>query len=125
MTIDYGSDTSCTDELRPGRVVRGPELVAEACYRRISTRRGEIIDDPDYGIDLSDLVQKGLTPGMLAMVPTVVKAQLAKDPRVSAVSVRARVVGAGLVVEIEGECGAGPFALAVTADKLTVEMMRP
>ena len=39
---DFGFDTSCTTALRTGRFSSGPRLVAEACFRRLSTLRGTL-----------------------------------------------------------------------------------
>lgn len=126
MTTDYGRDTSCTDDLRPGRIATGATLVAEACYRRLTTPRGRLIDDPHYGLDVRALLQRGMTPAVIASIPGQVRAELLKDPRVRSMSVRvSRPSDTELVIDLDGATAAGPFRLVLSVGALTVELLRP
>lgn len=128
--IDYGADTSCTDELHAGRVVAGVELVAEAIYRRLITPRGRLIDDPSYGLDVRALLGQALTDRGLSAIPGIIRGEVKKDPRVDICTVRATRTTEGLAsvslrLEINFTTALGPFALVLLVSDLTVERLRP
>ncbi len=98
----YGTDVYCWDRLRTGRLVRGPELVAQAIYRRLTTPRGTLRDGDDgqvYGLDVSDFVGRVGAKDAVAMIPAVIRAEVIKDDRVENVAVTSTAVTdkAGLV----------------------------
>lgn len=124
MTVNYGHDTSCTDDLYPGRVVSGAALLAEAAYRRITTPRGRLLDDPSYGLDVRAFMHRGMTPKEIARIPGIIEAEVAKDERVAAVSCAASFVDGRLRLSIGGRGARGPFALVVATDGVTVELLR-
>ncbi len=87
----YGSDTWCTDSLVTGRLVSGRTLVAQALYRRLITPRGMLADDDTYGLDLAGYVGAVGTTVALAALPSLVRAELLKDDRVSDVAVTSAI----------------------------------
>lgn len=129
-TVDFGADTSCTDELRPGRVVAGVDLVSDAIYRRLTTPRGRLIDDPDYGLDVRAFLGSALTPRELAGIPGTIRGEIKKDPRVDVCAVRVTRETAGLGTEmlrIEITCttAIGPFTSVLLVGEQSVERLRP
>jgi hypothetical protein len=128
---DYGTDTSCTDSLRTGRLVSGARLVAEACYRRLSTPRGTLIggeDEEDYGLDLADKIGSIATKADVAALPGQIEAELLKDDRLESVEVDVTATwgtsgAVSLVVVVAGQTGAGPFKLTLGVSQVSVDIL--
>lgn len=82
----WGRDLSCVDDITADCAEVDPlssEAIAQACWRRITTVRGSLPDDLDYGIFLEDELSKGFTPTTLRMLLGRVKGELLKDDRVT------------------------------------------
>ncbi|MCL2777714.1 MAG: DUF2634 domain-containing protein [Polyangiaceae bacterium] len=129
--IDFGRDTSCTTSLRTGRFVSGVRLVAEAAYRRLTTRRGLLRggeEEANYGIDLCDLIGSVKTKTDEASLPGRIKAELTKDERIDSVDVSVEsttVAGAtSFEIAVYAKTGAGPFTLTLRVSAVTVELLR-
>jgi hypothetical protein len=123
MKALWGVDLSCTDDLEEGlREVWGLELLAQAAYRRLTTRR---IEEEDYGIDVRDWLSEGVTTDLLALIPGMVSAELGKDPRFGTVTTVPKFdkAQALLTLDITIRTAAGPLDLALTIDKVTVKMI--
>lgn len=93
--MSYGTDSYCYDRLVTGQLVSGPELVAQAIYRRLTTARGTLRDGDDglvYGIDLQDFVGRMATESAVVVLPDIVRAEVLKDDRVERVEVLATPV---------------------------------
>jgi hypothetical protein len=114
------------------RLCWGEENLQNAAIRRLNADEAclaYIGDDPNYGYNLVKQLNKSFDrtqPGALAAVGSQVRAELEKDERLN--SVTARVVSgqdndaqAGLLVFVEGESSAGPFALVAGVGEMTVE----
>jgi len=100
MSTGYGLDTWCLDSLSPGRYARGATLVAQALYRRLITPRGTLRggdEEAAYGFDVSGYCGAVGYPVALAAFPSLVRAELLEDDRVSEVTVQA--------TQLEGEGG--------------------
>ena len=100
--MPYGMDLSCTDSVEVSRYVAGVELVGQALYRRLITPRGTLPGGDEaqaYGIDLPGLIGSIPTESLLASLPSRIKNECLKDPRVQSVSVLIEVSGT-LLVEI-------------------------
>jgi len=131
-TLDFGRDTYCVDELKPGRYATGVQLVAQRCYHRLITPArllgvigGE--EEADFGLDLAGFVGSTESRDLPYALPVVVKNELEKDPTVDSVQVVAtRTEGAGRVswaLTISVTSGAGPFDLLVAVDDVTTELL--
>jgi phage baseplate assembly protein W len=129
IATPYGRDTYCTNRLRPGRVVEGVELVGQAIYRRLTTRRGTLLDDPNYGIHLLELLGSSVSEDMRASYPGRIRNECAKEPRVDSVTVTIteNLEGAGLtwtvdldVLTTEGDT----FDLVLSVSDVTVDLLQ-
>lgn len=83
--LGYGSDLSCVDDLTSDMAeVAGAstQAVAEAIYRRLTTPHGSVPDDPDYGLDLLEFLNRGLTRRSLFEIPGFIRGELDKDDRI-------------------------------------------
>ena len=130
MSVDYGRDVSCTTSLKTGRFATGVRLVAEACYRRLTTPRGMLRggeEEASYGYDLSELIGATNAKTVIASLPGRIRSELLKDQRIELVEVDVLTAkdGPGLTLEITIRCetGAGPFSLQLLASAVTVELL--
>lgn len=132
MSVDLGRDTSCTDGLRVGVIVTGARLVAEAIYRRLTTRRGQLRggkDEANYGINLPDYVGGRDSRVVEASLPAVVKAEVVKDQRIDessvVVTVTRSTLGLGVAydVHVHADTGDGPFDLVLAVSDVTAEIV--
>lgn len=128
---DYGIDTSCWDDLYPGRTVTGARLIAEAVYRRLTTARGQLPGDPNYGIDVTELMHDGATAAELATLRGRIAAEISKDDRIipESLSVKLDLAGAGvarmLTIRIRGlSVQNDVFELVLGVDGVTVDLLK-
>ena len=100
-TIDQATDTYCLTELIPGRMVTGLELVAQRSIRRLRTPAGKLRgneEEADFGRDLCAYIGSTDASIVDAMLPSVVRNELKKDPAIEEVAVEAsRTESAGEV----------------------------
>lgn len=130
-----GLDTSCTDSLRAGRLVRTfRTLVAEACYRRLITPRGTLRggeQEANYGLDLAGLVGSVVPSGgaaLIASLPGQIKLELVKDERVNDVataitSTTNGAKGLSLALTLRITTDEGAVSLLLAADTVTVALL--
>lgn len=111
----FGTDLSCTDDLTsdmaeiPGNSTL---VVAQSNYRRLTTPRGSLIDDPNYGIDINSFLGSGLTDTLLQQIPGQVAAELKKDDRNETVEVSFRQTGSvSFDLDVKGTTADGPYTL--------------
>lgn len=125
MTIDAGSDISCVDDLADdGRSVSGTTVIAQAVARRWSTPRGRLIDDPNYGFDLTGYLNDDMSPKDLASLQAGAEAEALKDERVSKCTTSAELDANGLLT-ITGllESSEGPFTLVVAVSSTSLDLL--
>lgn len=130
-TSTFGRDVSCTDSLRTGRFATGLRLVAEACYRRLTTPRGMLRgseEEQNYGLNLMSLVGSVKAQSDTVSLPGRIRAELEKDERIETVAVDILVTKSGpatsLTITIDVVTGEGPFSLTLLASEVTVELLR-
>jgi hypothetical protein len=126
MTIDFGSDLACSDDLDPGMGEASGILgVKQACYRRLITQRGQLLGDPSYGLDVRDFLSAEVTATALAQIPGTVDAELLKDERVASSSTvatwDARTSRLRLAITIE--TAAGPFTMTLAVDNVAAVLL--
>lgn len=118
----FGTDLAGTDDLTETmREVSGNTTLVQAIYRRLTTPRGALLDDPDYGLDLRTLLSRGMTPEDLAGLPDVIAAEIRKEQRIEAceVQVQSRADGA-IEIAVRAEVAEGPFNLTITVTEAAV-----
>lgn len=130
MATDFGRDISCTTGMRTGRFAVGNRLVAEACYRRLTTPRGSLRGgeaEKNYGLDLTELIGSVSTAFEAAALPGRIAAELKKDERVRTVQTTVTPTQNGPGVEfdiaIEVTTALGPFTLKLSVDEVSVDLL--
>lgn len=104
----------------PSYMASGQLVVAEAVLRRWTTTQGELIDDPDYGENVNDLVGCDLSPSDIAYKQQKLSAEAQKDERVLAASVTLTLLATGaLIVSGTIQTALGPFKLVLSVSSVT------
>jgi hypothetical protein len=97
---DYGEDFSCASDLATTLgTASGRTVVVEAIARRLTTPRGRLLGDEDYGFDLTDYANDDVSPADIAWIGSQVEAECLKDERVSLANTTA-VLGAGDILTV-------------------------
>lgn len=121
----FGSGWSCVDDLTmPAVMVTGNRIVAEAIARRLTTPRGGLIDDPNYGYDLTDFLNDDLSPTDVARIAAGVQAECVKDERVSSAVATVTLTAGVMVVTIALTTANGPFTLVLSITDVTVSILK-
>jgi phage baseplate assembly protein W len=94
---DYGTDLDFADDLDSlGRNVEGFELLGQALWRRLRTPQGQLIDDPDYGLDIAGMLSQPIAQAEQLTLPSRIRGEVLKDPRVESVAVTLTELGIGI-----------------------------
>lgn len=122
---DFGTDLSCVTDLSEDcRPVSGQLLVCQAIARRLSTPRGRLIDDPNYGYDLTDSLNDDMGPADIAEIQAGATAECLKDERVLSATVTVTLPSTGeLTIVINLDLGEGPFDLTLAVKDTAVEII--
>lgn len=123
---DLGVDISCVDDLSPSMAeVTGRTLLAQAIARRYMTPRGRLIDDLNYGFDLTQFVNDDLSLADIARIQAGAQAEAEKDERVESASVTINVSAVGLmVVTVVMVDSNGPFTLVLSVNSVSVQLLK-
>lgn len=124
---DLGTDIALTDDLSPvWGIVSGKTNLAMALYRRLTTTRGGLFYDSDYGYNLTDLLNADLSTSDISNARGAIIAECLKDERVQSVAVTMAFNPStqSLDLDIEVETAIGPFDLILRATQTTVEILR-
>lgn len=123
---DFGSCWSCvTDLTMPATQATGFRVVAEAIARRWQTPRGGLIDDPNYGFDVSDFINADMSKTDIARLAQLAGSEAEKDERVLSCKVTVTLTGGVLIVTGAVETALGPFQLVVSVSQVTVTLLAP
>jgi phage baseplate assembly protein W len=126
-TTDFGTDVDCRSgvPLRWGLISGRPNVV-NALIRRYRTVRGTLPNDPEYGFDLRDLVNAGLTTARLSQARSGIVAQALLEPRirdVTDVTFAPNLATNSLIISMTLEDALGPFPLVLSIDRVTVAIL--
>lgn len=128
--LGFGRDISCTTSLRHGAFASGVRLVAQACYRRLTTPRGTLRggeDEQHYGIDITELVGSATSAAEVAALQGRIRAELEKDERIESVNVSVTSSSRGpattYTITVQAFTSEGPFTLTLAASDVTVELL--
>jgi hypothetical protein len=126
MSTDYGTDLDCTSDINPALVlVSGRKCLGQALYRRLISTRGCLLDDPNYGTDVTQFILDDIAPDDVIRVAHAIDAEMIKDPRVVASSTVGEFRPAGdLQMTVTITDGAGPFALVLGVSAVTVTILQ-
>lgn len=87
--LGFGTDLSCTDDLQDDfGEVEGALVVLQSIYRELITPPGgpqvpgSLPDDTEYGLGLSQYVQREMTPAQLLRLSHEIEAHILQDDRV-------------------------------------------
>jgi hypothetical protein len=83
--LGYGLDLSCVSDVTPELAEVDPFSpvgIAEAVIRRLTTPRGGLVDDPDYGLDLRGYCNRGTTLDELRDLAGQCRSEVTKDDRI-------------------------------------------
>lgn len=121
-----GVDLMAGDDLDANhRLVSGTQLLALDLYRRITTPRGRLIDDADYGIDVRSMLQKPMTVAEEATVPSRIRAEIVKDERVAAADVTVTRTDVNKwQIQILGRAGEAPFELVLDVTQASAVLLQ-
>jgi phage baseplate assembly protein W len=126
-TSPYGWDKSCIDDLDPAMIEVGGNLIlAQACARRLSTPRGQLIDDRNYGYDLKQWLGQDVDPAQIAQIRSGIASELLKDERVLAVTAVAVFVASTEILTVSAviQGATGPFTLVLSVGAVTVQILQ-
>jgi phage baseplate assembly protein W len=125
-TDPLGSDVSCFPDLEgTGSLISGKLVLAQALARRLTTARGSLFYDKNYGTDLRMYLNEGLTNEAIWRVKASVESECLKDERVARASadVSFSLETETLHVLIEIDTNGGPFALTLSITALTIDLL--
>jgi len=81
----YGRDLWCDGDLDPLMPdVEGEVMAKQAILRRLDTPRGALLDDPDYGTALEDMIGEEIDAAERPRIPARIVAEVVKDELVAA-----------------------------------------
>lgn len=122
VDTDFGVDLAGVLDVGSTLVVTsGRRALAEAIVRRLTTPRGSLFYDFDYGFDLRQFLSAPAPqPGFLEMQ---VRTEVEKEERVESVEVETSFNSETLTVRLTVTDGGGPFKLTIAVSALTVEYL--
>jgi phage baseplate assembly protein W len=126
MTVDFGTDVSCSPDLDPLLEARsGVRVLAEALVRRLQTPRGSLFYAPSYGYDLKAVLLSRIDRAALARIRASIMAELRHDERVDDLEVALSFDAANeaLSVRISVATAAGPFALTLAVTSVSLDIL--
>lgn len=122
-----GSDFAGILDIDPAlTIVSGARCLAEALGRRLTTPRGRLLGDPDYGFDLRQYVNSGFSDP--SVIEIGIENECLKDERVrgcsATVSYNAstQTITADIAVKISDEDG---FPFTLTISDLSASVLLP
>ena len=123
---DYGSTISCTFDLDPmGATVSGLTALSQALIRRITTPRGRLLTDPNYGYDITGELNDDVTTQQVGAIGSNVDQEFLKDQRVFASSTTVALQADGsLDVSSQVQSALGPFSLVLNVSAVTVSIIQ-
>jgi len=126
MAISLGSDLSCVGDLDlTGREVSEKLCLVQALARRLITPRGRLIDDPNYGYDLSQWLGSDIGPVDIAQIQHLTRAEVMKDERLQSATVTAQFLAASntMIVTISVSTVLGNLQLVLGVNAVTTTII--
>lgn len=129
----YGTDVSCTSDLSPTLELVDPfstRSIGEAIVRRLDCPRGALVDDADYGIDVSSFCNEPMTRQEIDALAGKIRAEVTKDDRIASAVVRVTSTPTGdelaisIVATPTDSARSFELVLAVTSADVILEELR-
>lgn len=107
-------------------MVSGTKSLGQALVGRLTTPRGGLFYDSDYGTDLRAYLNAPMTQQALAKLSGDVQAECLKDERVqsAACSPTWSAASGVLTLHVNVITGSGPFKLVIGVTSMTVALMQ-
>lgn len=128
----YGTDLSCVEDVTEDLAEVDPftvRAIGEALARRLTTPRGSLPDDPDYGLDVRGYCNRGVPITELQDLSGQIRGEVTKDDRVEDAAVTVTIPARNQlhisVTVTPVDPSLGPFSLtfAVVNGQLTLESL--
>lgn len=126
MAVDFGTDWDVVTDLGARlTTASGIRNLGNALARRLTSPRGCLSYDLNYGYDIRLLLSAALTPAQVSAVQGAIERECEKDDRVRSCSaVLTHIPQAqSLTIVLSIETAAGPFSLVLGVDKVTVTVL--
>jgi len=123
---DLGSDISCYPDMdSSGAIVSGRTCLAQALARRLTTPRGGLFYDTNYGTDVRLYLSEGMTKEAQSRIKAAIESECLKDERVSNCSAEVVFNPAAQTLKLTISVGTadGPFKLVADVSKLTLDLL--
>ena len=118
---DFGITIHCDDDFSPRmQAVSGVDSVAEALIRRLSTSRGGLWYDQDYGTNLCDFVNQAFSG---YTIERACELESLKDERVYSCGATATIERESVSISMQIELENGNFEMVLLVTGLSVEML--
>ena len=124
--VDFGTcwgTPNGQDLSMPSYMAKGFQVVAEAVLRRWSTTRGRLVDDPNYGENLVDMISDDLSPRDVARKQQALAAEAQKDERVLKAVVTLTLTAGVLIATGAIRTAQGQFKMVVSASAAGVLLL--
>ena len=124
--VDFGTcwgTPNGQDLSMPSYMAKGFQVVAEAVLRRWSTTRGRLVDDPNYGTNVTDSISDDLSPRDIARLNQSLAAEAQKDERVLKAVVSVTLTAGVLIVTGAIQTAQGAFKMVVSASAAGVLLL--
>jgi phage baseplate assembly protein W len=123
-SVDFGQDIDASAGLNPYmRLIGGLPNVGQALLHRLSTPRGSLPYDANYGYDVRELLNETMTPTRQAQAQVAIAGECRKDERVQACNVALNLTGTTLTLYINITTAAGPFRLVLAVTAVSVQLL--
>jgi len=124
---DYGYDISTliNGDIDPlmAATATGQHLVAERCARRLTTRRGGLFYDLNFGLDIRGYLNDTFTSATVFECSRAVESELEKDEEVASATATVTTPAPGtLRISVLIETALGPFQLVLSATQLATNI---
>jgi hypothetical protein len=122
---DFGTTLSCIFDLDPmGAMVTGLTTLSQALIRRITTPRGRLLYDPNYGYDIQSELNDDVTQLQVGQIGLNMDQEFLKDQRVFASKTTVVLSALGeLDTNSQIQSAVGPFSLVLNVSQVGVSVV--
>jgi hypothetical protein len=122
---DFGTTLSCTFDLDAmGAQVTGLQALSQALIRRITTPRGRLLYDPNYGYDIMSEINDDVVDSQVGAIGAQMDQEFLKDQRVFSSTTTVTLSAFG---EIDTtsliQSALGPFSLVLNVTAVSVNVV--